>query len=372
MAKIKCTYCGCELAPISYKRHLIENHGLTQKDAFIECLAKSTAYRTKNVEYCVNKGYYERLYKYNKCELKYDSQFSVFYKILTSVREFDARDYDTFFNTYLPWKLKHPKSVNDREITRIIFYDDAELEQRAYELNMLNRNPFKEHDCRLSPFSRHFNGYNGMCDDEKDKLIRDRLGYDRDDRTQTQINYWIKRGYTKDEANAKISELQRTFTLEKCIEKYGIVDGTQIWNDRQKRWVASLTYHFINVGDNRTPKSNFEVQSVKAICEILQIDVPKTQKFISDKQGNHYSFDFNVGNRLIEFNGDYWHMNPKIYKPNSINKRKGMSAVEIWEYDKQKTQCAVDNGYDVLTIWESEYNENPADCISRCVQFLRK
>lgn len=35
------------------------------------------------------------------------------------------------------------------------------------------------------------------------------------------INYWLNLGYNLEEANVKISERQSTFSLDKCISKYG-------------------------------------------------------------------------------------------------------------------------------------------------------
>lgn len=52
--------------------------------------------------------------------------------------------------------------------------------------------------------------------------------------------YWLNKGYTEEEAKEKISNLQRTFTLEKCIEKHGEEEGLQIYNNRQKKWLESL------------------------------------------------------------------------------------------------------------------------------------
>jgi hypothetical protein len=56
----------------------------------------------------------------------------------------------------------------------------------------------------------------------------------------TQIGYWIKKGYSESESILKRSEYQRTFSLEKCIEKFGISEGTSLWNRRQKKWQESL------------------------------------------------------------------------------------------------------------------------------------
>jgi hypothetical protein len=52
--------------------------------------------------------------------------------------------------------------------------------------------------------------------------------------------YWIERGFSEKEAVSKVSEVQSTFSLEKNIEKYGLVEGTKRWNDRQAKWQKTL------------------------------------------------------------------------------------------------------------------------------------
>ena len=50
-------------------------------------------------------------------------------------------------------------------------------------------------------------------------------------------------------------------------------------------------------------------------------------------------------NKIIEFQGDYWHCNPKLYKGNFYNKVKQKTASEIWKYDKEKAECAKKYNY---------------------------
>jgi hypothetical protein len=54
------------------------------------------------------------------------------------------------------------------------------------------------------------------------------------------IEYWVNRGFSNDEAVEKIRHHQTTFSLEKCIQKYGEIDGTKKWEDRQIKWINSL------------------------------------------------------------------------------------------------------------------------------------
>ena len=54
------------------------------------------------------------------------------------------------------------------------------------------------------------------------------------------IEFWLAKGYTKKEAILLISESQKTFSLEKCIEKYGEVEGVKRFEKRQEKWITSL------------------------------------------------------------------------------------------------------------------------------------
>jgi G:T-mismatch repair DNA endonuclease (very short patch repair protein) len=62
-------------------------------------------------------------------------------------------------------------------------------------------------------------------------------------------------------------------------------------------------------------------------------------------------------NLIIEFNGDYWHMNPSKYKSTDYNKAVGLSAQKIWERDESKRMIAINNGYKICYVWESDYKK---------------
>ncbi len=54
------------------------------------------------------------------------------------------------------------------------------------------------------------------------------------DINSNQIGYWLKQGYSEEEAIEKVKERQSTFTLEKCIQKYGEIEGRKRFEERQK------------------------------------------------------------------------------------------------------------------------------------------
>lgn len=54
------------------------------------------------------------------------------------------------------------------------------------------------------------------------------------------LGYWIKKGFSEEEAREKVKERQTTFSLEKCIYNHGSELGLIIFNERQEKWQNSL------------------------------------------------------------------------------------------------------------------------------------
>jgi hypothetical protein len=86
-------------------------------------------------------------------------------------------------------------------------------------------------------------------------------------------------------------------------------------------------------------------------------DTWKRQMVFKGGNGVVYIFDFynEEANKLIEFQGDYWHCNPEKYKSDYFHTVKQMYAWEIWEFDAQKKRQAEEQGWEVEYVWESDY-----------------
>jgi G:T-mismatch repair DNA endonuclease (very short patch repair protein) len=81
------------------------------------------------------------------------------------------------------------------------------------------------------------------------------------------------------------------------------------------------------------------IQSYKVDTKICDIYIPKY-------------------NLIIEYFGDYWHCNPKKYDRYYLNKKKGKTAQEIWDYDRSKIDLIKNFGYNIEVIWEQELKNN--------------
>lgn len=241
---------------------------------------------------------------------------------------------------------------------------------------------------RVSPFSKKFKNYEGLTDDEKEKYIHECLQSDRDDRTTSQIRYWTNKGYSEDEAKEIVSERQRTFTLEKCIEKYGEIEGRKRYEERQLKWSQKVEEKYRNGEFSKVPKSHnsviyskYEKDAIENILTLSNINIDDVMCY-KNKQlllmntvdetcpNIRFSYDFTYKNKIIEFNGDFWHMNPNKYDSKFYNELSNMTAEYKWKLDGVKLENAKTQGYDVLVIWESEYKSNKDEIIQKCIDFL--
>jgi G:T-mismatch repair DNA endonuclease (very short patch repair protein) len=85
---------------------------------------------------------------------------------------------------------------------------------------------------------------------------------------------------------------------------------------------------------------------------------------------NLYQFDFFIKdmNLIIETHGDYWHANPsKFVKSDMIHET---LAYDIWERDAQRLEYLKNANYNVLVVWESDWDNYSDKIINECKNFL--
>jgi len=121
----------------------------------------------------------------------------------------------------------------------------------------------KEQRQARSPFSENFISYESPEDARRFQLEHCSKG-----RYNTRLSYWIEEGHSPEEAIKMLKERQATFSLDKCIEKYGKEKGQQVFQRRQKKWLASLHENFIQEGDGRSPSSQFANSTMAVLLPV--------------------------------------------------------------------------------------------------------
>jgi G:T-mismatch repair DNA endonuclease (very short patch repair protein) len=101
-----------------------------------------------------------------------------------------------------------------------------------------------------------------------------------------------------------------------------------------------------------------ESRQEKEIAKALEQENIKYKKQFKLKKDKYYYFydylliDHNI---IIEYNGTYWHCDPRKYSKEHYNLSKKMYAHQIWERDLEKKLLAEQNGYDMIVLWEEDY-----------------
>ena len=190
----------------------------------------------------------------------------------------------------------------------------------------------------------------------------------------------MNKGNSESEAKEKLKDRQTTFSLNICIKKYGKKEGINRFNERQNKWNKSLN----DGGNLKIGYSKCSQDLFNSIIDSYNSEELKDVMFatkggefkIQKGNGGIWRYDFVDLNRkkIIEYNGDMFHGNPKKFLskdfPNPFNKN--ITAQEIWDKDELKIKSAKKLGFDVLVIWDSEYRwGNKQKVINRCLDFLR-
>jgi len=72
-------------------------------------------------------------------------------------------------------------------------------------------------------------------------------------------------------------------------------------------------------------------------------------------KGKPYDIFIKNKNLIIEFNGTYWHCDPRKYEGNYYHKQQKMMAKELWVRDKEKIELSNNSGYTTKIIWQIDW-----------------
>lgn len=169
-----------------------------------------------------------------------------------------------------------------------------------------------------------------------------------------------------------------------CIERFGTDNYSKTDEFKTKYKETSLKLYGVdnytktaeckekfNKICNTTDKKYYSVgekEVLEYIKSIYQGEIIKnTRSIIYPYEIDIYLPEINLA---IEYNGDFWHMNPEIYDKNDVCKGNGKIAKEIWERDIEKIEMCYNSNITLIVVWESDWNnkkdeikESIKDCI---------
>lgn len=382
-AHMECPHCGASVGCNAYKFHLKYVHKFPVERITRETLYLKKGLRIAHLPLEIKKKYIDRLWEYNQCKKIYDTQLKGTYEhTMAAFGKFDEEDIEYFFSTIIPFKLSHPSQPNSMELANVEAHGDKEKADLIYQKFMRSKNPFVGHGAELSPFSKDFIGYKDLTDEEKIAKAEKTADRSAEDRLPNQIGYWLKKGFSPTEAKNRVAERQRTFTIEKLIEKYGKEEAIRRYKDRQERWQNTLKSKSPEEIEriarakicNKLNQRSYSLISQRLfwlLYECISKDFqnvyfatrnPYTGQEVEENcekgivvDGHCYFLDFYIEEIkvCIEFDGVFWHSLEQIIKKDA--KRDGVLAAQ---------------GIHVYHVKENDYRNDEQNVIARCLEFI--
>ena len=189
---------------------------------------------------------------------------------------------------------------------------------------------------------------------------------------------WCKYGRSK-----KCAELQEMLNqfIEKAmnIDKHKNPDGSHKYSYEKSKWNGALNYmeiycnkckkifyqkpsNHLNYGCSGCCKGNYsykQIMFLKLYSLFYNINIQHAENggeyIISNSK---YKADgyCKETNTIIEFHGDYWHGNPKIYNKNQINQVNKKNFEELYNKTIKKEDFIKEQGYNLVVIWEKDFD----------------
>lgn len=184
-----------------------------------------------------------------------------------------------------------------------------------------------------------------------------------------------KYGWDKEQFNRY--NKSRAVTLDNLIKRHGDIKGHIIWEKyiKQQRYTTTKEYFVKTYGEDyglkkweAFDKAHHMFRKSSDISQELFYQIkrlfPENDIYFDDYNGEYrvgpYSVDYidHTLKIVIEFYGDYWHMNPVQYESNSYNKRRKMFAKDIWSRDNERIEdilSILGPNYKLYVVWERDY-----------------
>ena len=371
MSTIKCKFCD----KIVYKTYIgkhIDSHDISdieKSKLYQSCLDDSTytkmLYYTDFINYLFEAKIISTYKEFIKFVQKNASKINSFVNLLEQYRHFEQIDCKLYFDKYAPYKKEHPKDVLSHQLASCFCHDEKDIEN-FYNKVLKPKNAYTGHDGKLSPWSKDFIGYEHLNDEDKNKARRQKCYCrDREDfdeikfASNTTLEYYLSKGMSEDEAKHALRKRQTTFSLEKCIEKYGEEEGIKRFKERQEKWLSNFKrYGFSIVSQNLFWKifEETKLDCIFATNNNGTYDDEHNLEYKVEVETSYVKLDFYIPslNKWIEFDGDYWH-----------GEKRGNQERDRY---REKLIFEAIPGIQLKRVKERDYRKNPEKIVNECVE----
>ena len=172
------------------------------------------------------------------------------------------------------------------------------------------------------------------------------------EKNENRVEYWQLRGLTEQEARELISsrqqELSSRVTNRACHWRSSFWESRGYSPDEAKARVSELKKANSNLSEKTV--SDVGTRFLDSLQELLGVNIER------EVSVGPFVVDGIIESRkiVVEFFGDFWHMRPSLFEPDDIHPVTGWKASSKWREDAGRVKYMESMGYAVFVVWETE------------------
>jgi very-short-patch-repair endonuclease len=212
--------------------------------------------------------------------------------------------------------------------------------------------------------------------EHKAKISLALAGKSRPDQTgKNNVNYQNKQGNRPDVRKKYLEAVKKrgqSWSDEEKERHSKRMQGDSNWMrgkthlSETKRRLSEIQSELWASGKFRPKRINLSKAEKEISDHLTQINVEHKTQFRIPSISYIYDFYIPNLNLIIEYNGNFWHCNPKKYQKDQIVKfprQKQFRVQDIWARDKNKSEAAVERGYKFEVLWEDVYSSEGMNAV---------
>jgi hypothetical protein len=243
-----------------------------------------------------------------------------------------------------------------------------------YKEKQSKTNSFEYKNQKYGMTKQQYDEYNKSRAITLDNMIKkygEKIG------TEKYKKYCDRQAYTNSApylGTEKYKEVNRkkSHTIQTYIERYGEEQG----KNKLLEFYGKFTY---NKGFSKISQECFK------LVESILTEEEKEKTYYATKNKEYcllvedriFLYDFvciNL-NLCIEYHGDHYHGNPKIYHPDDVLRGRGCSETKVkdkWKEDLFKINSLKNmRNYDTIVIWDRDWREDSGDVLTKVESFIK-
>lgn len=331
------------------------------------------------------------------------------------------KKFENFFENHKFYNL--PKNMESLELWKEILINTRFLDENYENVSLSQRkwhvvNDFYElkrcKGCgKIMPFDKKLCGYYNTCSNKCKSIYQSSEEYLSIIRKTCLEKYSVDNIAKKEETTEKVkrSIIAKYGSLEtynhimvsskadyfenrfkKVMEEDGIFNEYEYvkneGNSRHRLKHKKCGHEFVIITSSYRMRINRN-REICTFCNPKERPYSWIEKQFSDYIKSIYSGEILTNNRTIinpyeldvylpdlklafEFNGDFWHANPRVYKPDDRVGRKMEKAKDIWERDERKKQLCIKKGIKLIVIWENDWIDKEEKIKNEIIEMIKK